>query len=57
MMWVALVAWATVEDCDAFVERERLMETVMDMQCILIEPEEPVKPLAPTTSLRPKARP
>ena len=57
MMWVAFVAFATTDACDAFVAEQRLMETIMDAQCVLIEPEELVKPLAPETSLRPKARP
>ena len=57
MMWVAFVAFATTDACDAFVAEQHLMETIMDVQCVLIEPDEPVKPLAPETSLRPKARP
>ena len=57
MMWVAFVAFATTDACDAFVAEQHLMETIMDVQCVLIEPDEPTKPLAPETSLRPKARP
>lgn len=57
MIWIALVAFSTTDACDAFVAEQRLMETIMDVQCVLIEPDEPIKPLAPETSLRPKARP
>jgi len=57
MMWVAFVAFATTDACDAFVTDQRLMETIMDVQCVLIEPDEPIKPLAPSTSLRPQMRP
>jgi len=57
VIWVAFVAFATTDACDAFVAEQRLMETIMDVQCVLIEPDEPTKLLAPETSLRPQARP
>ena len=56
MIWVAFVAFATTDACDAFVVEQRLMETIMDVQCVLIEPDEPTRPLPPETSLRPKER-
>lgn len=56
MIWLALVPFTDPDVCFEYVQKNNLMQQ-LDWQCILIEPDEPTKPLAPEYSLKPKARP
>lgn len=52
MMWVAIVAFWSVAECDAFVEANNL-QALWDQQCTLIDGGG----LAPLTSPRPQPKP